>query len=77
MKQRKPGFILKISKLNGLGLSGLFFMSEEIIVNWSFSWKKLLSRKTLQSSSEEHERNISIPTCTLVSGHEGRDQAET
>lgn len=39
LKQRKTGFILKISKLNGFGLFGLSFMSEEIIVNQSFSWK--------------------------------------
>lgn len=53
----------------------LFFMSEEVIVNQTFTWKKWLSHKMLYSSCEEHERNISVPTCTLVSRHAGREQA--
>lgn len=52
-------------------------MSEEIIVNQSFSWKKkILYHKNLENFSEENERNIAIPTYTLISGHARREQAE-
>lgn len=66
LKQRKMGIILQISKLNSFGHFGLSFMSEEITVNQSFFMETNFS--VIKNSYEENERNIPIPTCTLVPG---------